>query len=146
MAVVAHFLTLPINVRFSNMDCAVHKFNFIHTAHRTCLPGEWTRATGTAVADTTCAPCKEGTFRTEGPTNTDPEQEDDVCREHSVCAPSGEIDTPGTRTQDTVCIFKLFTLPKPTKPTKPTVVSWKAVSGKRFPWISKCFLFVFPKD
>ena len=48
--------------------------------HKICKAGEWTKAAGTSVTDTTCMPCKVGTFREKGPTNTDAEQEAQVCK------------------------------------------------------------------
>ena len=48
--------------------------------HKICKAGEWTKAAGTSVTDTTCMPCKVGTFREKAPTNTDAEQQWRVCK------------------------------------------------------------------
>ena len=90
---------------FSNIGCVVHKYNFICTAHKTCNAGEWTNVTGTAVADTTCTPCKAGTFRQEGPMDTDAEREADVCLDHKTCGTGQWTRTAGSKTQDTECVI-----------------------------------------
>ena len=87
------------------MGCAVHECNFICAAHKTCKAGEWTEATGTALADTTCTPCTTGSFRSEAPKNTRVEREATVCIDHKTCSAGQWTRTAGSPTQDTECVL-----------------------------------------
>ena len=73
------------------------------TAHKVCGAGEWTFAEGTATKDTTCRPCREGTFRAKAATDGKAETEDEVCLAHKTCEAGEWTSAEGDEKTDTQC-------------------------------------------
>ncbi|XP_043086252.1 tumor necrosis factor receptor superfamily member 5 [Puntigrus tetrazona] len=62
--------------------------------HTACKPGQRVAKTGSAVSDTVCEACKNGTFSTRFSA--------DVCKEWTKCA-DGFENAPGSSTSDRIC-------------------------------------------
>lgn len=76
----------------------------LHTAHKICNAGEWTEATGDATADTKCTACSTGRYRSQAPTDTKIEVEEEVCVLQKICAAGEWTKATGSSATDTTCV------------------------------------------